>query len=129
MVVDTTTLPSSPEDYSIVIIPGGAKGAETLANSSRVQSLLRQFAEQGKYIGTICAGSLAIKTAGLVVGGKVTSHPSVKEEFMAYKYSEERVVVEGKVISSRGYVDLSSIIARLALLLCSLSFCLCSMSY
>jgi len=96
------SLPDDPADYTIVIIPGGAKGAETLSESNAVQSLLQQFEAQGKYVGTICAGSLAIKTAGLVKGGKVTSHPSVAKEFEGYDYSEDRVVVQDKVISSRG---------------------------
>jgi len=100
--VDTTELPSGPGDYAIVTIPGGAKGAATLSESRAVQSLLQKFVEAGKFVGTICAGSLAIKTAGLVMGGKVTSHPSVEQEFGEYKYSEERVVVEDHVISSRG---------------------------
>jgi protein DJ-1 len=59
-----------------------------------VQSLLQTFEKQGKFIGTICAGSLAIKTAGLAPGGQVTSHPSVEKEFSGYQYSQERVVIE-----------------------------------
>jgi protein DJ-1 len=86
------------------VIPGGAKGAATLSESSAVQSLLQKFEKQGKWVGTICAGSLAIKTARLVSGGQVTSHPSVENEFTGYKYSQDRVVVEQKVISSRGYL-------------------------
>jgi protein DJ-1 len=100
--VDSTSLPDTPGDYSIAVIPGGAKGAATLSESKSVQSLLQKFEKQGKFVGAICAGSLAIKTAGLVQGGHVTSHPSVEKEFSEYKYSQERVVVEGKVISSRG---------------------------
>ena len=99
---DTTTLPTEPGDYSIIIIPGGAKGAATLSESAPVQSLLRKFEMQNKYIGTICAGSLAIKTARLIPNGNVTSHPSVEKEFGGYNYSQERVVVEGRTISSRG---------------------------
>jgi len=95
-------LPSEPGEYSIIIVPGGAKGASTLSESKPVQSLLRKFEEQNKYIGTICAGSLAIKTAGLIPKGKVTSHPSVENQFKDYSYSQERVVVEGRTISSRG---------------------------
>jgi protein DJ-1 len=100
--VDTTDLPSDPGDYAVVTVPGGAKGAATLSESAPVQSLLQKFDKAGKLVGTICAGSLAVKTAGLVVGGKVTSHPSVEKEFGDYKYSEDRVVVEGHVVSSRG---------------------------
>lgn len=99
---DTSTLPSEPGDYTVVIVPGGAKGAATLSESTAVQSLLQKFEEHNKYIGTICAGSLAIKTAGLIPKGKVTSHPSVEKEFAGYKYSQDRVVVEGHTISSRG---------------------------
>ena len=108
--VDTTDLPSEPGDYAIVTVPGGAKGAATLSESRSVQSVLQKFEKAGKFIGAICAGSLAIKTAGLVVGGKVTSHPSVEKEFGEYKYSEERVVVEGRVVSSRGYFAVSSFV-------------------
>lgn len=86
------------------MIPGGAKGAATLSESSAVKSLLQKFEKQGKWVGTICAGSLVIKTARLVSGGQVTSHPSVENEFTGYKYSQDRVVVEQKVISSRGYL-------------------------
>ena len=100
---DTISLPDEPGEYSIVIIPGGAKGAATLSQARSVQSLLKKFEQQNKYVGTICAGSLAIKTANLVPGGQVTSHPSVEKEFGAYKYSEDRVVIEQRVISSRGY--------------------------
>jgi protein DJ-1 len=100
---DTESVPDEPGEYTIAIIPGGAKGAATLSESKSVQSLLEKFEQQNKYIGTICAGSLAIKSANLVPGGQVTSHPSVAKEFGAYKYSEDRVVVEQRVISSRGY--------------------------
>ena len=103
------SLPTEPGSYSIIVIPGGAKGAETLSESPAVQSLLQKFEKQGKWIGTICAGSLAIKTAGLVSGGQVTSHPSVEKEFTDYKYMQDRVVVEQKVISSRGYSPSSAI--------------------
>ena len=100
---DIVSLPKEPGDYSIVVIPGGATGATTLSGSKDVQALLKQFHREGKFVGAICAGSLAIKTAGLVVGGHVTSHPSVEKEFGDYHYSEERVVVEDRVVSSRGY--------------------------
>lgn len=37
---------------------------------------------------------------------KVTSHPSVKDAIVAkgWEYSDERVVVDGNVITSRGWV-------------------------
>jgi len=61
-------------------VPGGAKGADTIANHLKVQRMLQTHYEQGKLVGMICAGSLAAKKAGVGKGGKITSHPSVKAE-------------------------------------------------
>ncbi|KDQ60209.1 hypothetical protein JAAARDRAFT_32583 [Jaapia argillacea MUCL 33604] len=92
----------TPEMYDALIIPGGAKGAETMSGSSPVQHLVREFLEQGKVVGMICAGSLAAKTSGLEKQ-PLTSHPSVKSSLdQHFDYSEESVVVSGKLVTSRG---------------------------
>jgi putative intracellular protease/amidase len=43
-------------EYDAIIIPGGLKGAETISQSSHVQSLVKTFYEKRKLIGMICAG-------------------------------------------------------------------------
>ncbi len=43
-------------EYDAIIIPGGLKGAETISQSSLVQSLVKSFHENGKLVGLICAG-------------------------------------------------------------------------
>jgi protein DJ-1 len=99
-----------------LILPGGLGGAETFSTDSTVQSLIRAYRDAGKYIGAICAGTLAVvasvqgagKTEGLVSSKKVkvTSHPSVKDQIVdagwEYGSDSERVVVDGKIITSRG---------------------------
>jgi protein DJ-1 len=113
IVPDTLTLPTSPT-ADILILPGGTAGAETFSTNSSVQSLIRSYRDAGKYIGVICAATTALvasvgaagKTEGLESAKKVkvTSHPAVKDEVVqaGWEYSEERVVVDGKVVSSRG---------------------------
>jgi len=50
----------------------------------------------------ICAGSLAAQTAKLP-SQPLTSHPSVKEHLANdFQYSEESVVVSGRLVTSRG---------------------------
>ncbi|KAK4047530.1 hypothetical protein OIV83_005317 [Microbotryomycetes sp. JL201] len=106
MIADTqfeTLKPEHKDDFDAVIIPGGAKGAERLSKDKGVQQLIRQFYDQGKLVGMICAGSLAAKTSGIAEGEKITSHPSVKAELEKhYRYSEERVVVSRNLVTSRG---------------------------
>ncbi|KAJ7057358.1 class I glutamine amidotransferase-like protein [Mycena amicta] len=88
--------------FDALVIPGGAKGADTLSKNPAVQQLVREYLKQGKIVGMICAGSLAALTAGLARQA-ITSHPSVKEQLESeFDYSEEPVVVSGNLVTSRG---------------------------
>jgi len=88
--------------FDALIIPGGAKGAATISECAGVQTLVRDYIDQGKIVGMICAGSLAARTAKLP-SQPLTSHPSVKEQLANdFQYSEEPVVVSGKLVTSRG---------------------------
>ncbi|KIO33313.1 hypothetical protein M407DRAFT_241113 [Tulasnella calospora MUT 4182] len=91
-----------PNSFDALIIPGGAKGADTLSQSKKVQGLIRAYLEKDRVVGMICAGSLAALRASLP-RSKITSHPSVKADLgSAFEYSEDDVVVAGKLITSRG---------------------------
>ncbi|KAH8993635.1 class I glutamine amidotransferase-like protein [Lactarius hatsudake] len=101
-VLQTQLSTSSVGEYDAIIVPGGAKGAETMSQSPLVQTLIKGFYEQGKYVGMICAGSLAAKTSQLP-RQPLTSHPSVKKELDEdFDYREDPVVISGKLITSRG---------------------------
>ena len=98
---------SAPQTYDILILPGGGPGAKTFCTSEQVLELIHAFRTAGKYVAAICAGTTALVASQKKHGGekvRVTSHPSVKGEVEAEKweYSEERVVVERKIVTSRG---------------------------
>lgn len=114
---DHPTLSSvpKPDDYDILILPGGAPGAKTFSNSNEVLQLIASFRQQGKYVAAICAATTALVAAQKLAASsktenetstkvKVTSHPSVKDEIKEarWDYSDERVVVDRKVVTSRG---------------------------
>ncbi|CAH3160290.1 unnamed protein product, partial [Porites evermanni] len=44
----------------------------------------------------------ALHTHGIAKGKTVTSHPSVKDKLDGYTYSEDRVVRDGNLVTSRG---------------------------
>jgi putative intracellular protease/amidase len=112
IVPDTNLADLSPatahETYDILIIPGGGPGAATFCKNDAVLGLITNFRDAGKWVAAICAGTTALVAAQEKKGGarkvKVTSHPSVKEkiEREGWAYSEERVVVDEQVITSRG---------------------------
>ncbi|OBZ77404.1 Glutathione-independent glyoxalase DJR-1.1 [Grifola frondosa] len=95
--------PPLPQDnFDLLVIPGGAKGAETMASSSPVQHFVREYLERGKFVGMICAGSMAALTSGLPKQ-PLTSHPSVRDYLKEdFEYSEDPVVVSGTLVTSRG---------------------------
>jgi protein DJ-1 len=112
-VPDTLEIPSTPES-DVLILPGGAPGAKTFCESAAVQHLIRSYRDSGRWVAPICASTTALvasvkgggKTEGLesTKSVKVTSHPSVKQQVVdaGWDYSEDRVHVDGKIITSRG---------------------------
>lgn len=89
-------------DFDMVVLPGGLKGTETLRKDSRVARLLRSFQEDERYIAAICAAPTVLAAHGMIAGRKLTSHPSVKAQMSGAFYDEGRVVIDGKLVTSRG---------------------------
>lgn len=112
IIPDHLTLQSVPsqnahEHFDILILPGGGPGAKTFSASDTVLEMISNFRNAGKWVAAICAGTTALVAAEKKLGGgkpKVTSHPSVAEEIKeaGWEYSQERIVVDDRVITSRG---------------------------
>ncbi|KAK3782725.1 hypothetical protein RRG08_037724 [Elysia crispata] len=91
--------------YDILVCPGGAKGAQNLSEVRIVASFdVRHLLSGGRsLVAAVCAAPTALLAHGVAKGKKLTSHPGVAEKLKGdYKYLEDRVVVDGKLITSRG---------------------------
>ncbi len=87
--------------YDLVVLPGGLPNAYTLRDDPRIVSLLQKSAEADKEVAAICAAPSALEKAGLLAGIKATGHPSCRADLASADYSEDRVVREGRVTTSR----------------------------
>jgi protein DJ-1 len=57
MILSNTFIYSSVQaSYDAIIVPGGAKGAETLSSNTNVQKLVKSYYDSKKVVGMICAG-------------------------------------------------------------------------
>ncbi len=91
-----------PSTVRAVVLPGGMPGAENLSRDPGAQSLIEQVAAAGKYTAAICAGPRALAAAGVLSGRTVTCYPGHEHALGDATVIEERVVVDGPVITSRG---------------------------
>jgi len=88
------------ESFDAVLLPGGMPGARNLRDDARVIELLQRQAGQDRYIGAICAAPIALEAAGVLKGKRATSYPGY--DLPSALVSDARVVVDGKVVTSRG---------------------------
>lgn len=91
-------------DFDMIALPGGMPGAENLKNDPRILALLKKTAAAGHYTVAICAAPIALARAGLLDGKHATSYPGFVEKLAipGLRFSTDAVVVDGKVVTSRG---------------------------
>jgi len=103
LVPDTTLDDALQDDFDMIALPGGMPGAKHLKNDHRVTGVLQKMAAGGKYIAAICAAPMALHAAGLLEGKRATSFPGVLDALPGtHQYSDERVVIDGHIVTSKG---------------------------
>ena len=90
-------------DADILIIPGGP-GVRPLLEDDHVLDWIRRIHSTTQWTTSVCTGSLLLGAAGLLNGLEATTHwnaAATLESFGA-KYLENRVVPQGKIVTSAG---------------------------
>ena len=86
-------------EFDMIVLPGGLPGADHLRDDPRVIELLKKMAAADRYTAAICAAPRVLAHAGLL-----TSFPGALDvdTVPGIEYQEAPVVMDGKVITSRG---------------------------
>ncbi len=90
------------EEYDALVLPGGLPGATNLRDDERVIGLVKEAYTSGKIVAAICAAPIVLERAGVLEGRKFTAYPGFEEKIGAGEFSEEFVVKDENVITSRG---------------------------
>ena len=89
--------------YDAVVVPGGMPGASNVAASEDAVSLISRVRDDGGIVAAICAApGVVLAPNGFLDGKTATCYPGYESNFGETKFSEERVVVDGSTITSRG---------------------------
>jgi 4-methyl-5(b-hydroxyethyl)-thiazole monophosphate biosynthesis len=86
--------------YDLVVVPGGPGHVTLLENADLLGRLSAQNARNG-WIGSICAGPLVLKKAGVLDGRRFTSFPGTSAQ-LPDRDPVSPVVVDGNLVTSQG---------------------------
>ena len=107
VIVDKTLEEINPDDFAILILPGG-KAPEAVRQVTKAQEIARSFFASNKPVAAICHGPQILISSGLLEGRHATCYSSVADELkeVGALYEDREVVVDGNLVTSRKPADL-----------------------
>ena len=105
--VDKTLDEVNPDDYAILVLPGG-KAPALVRKEPKALEIARSFFARSKPVAAICHGPQILISAGLLQGRRATCYRSVADELKeaGALYEDREVVVDANLVTSRQPADL-----------------------
>ena len=118
VVVDKALRDVDPNEYDILILPGG-KAPAKLRKEEAAIGIAQDFMLRNKPVAAICHGPQILITAGVLQGRRATCYRSVAEELneSGALYEDKDVVVDDKLVTSRQPSDLPAFMREIVRLL------------
>jgi 4-methyl-5(b-hydroxyethyl)-thiazole monophosphate biosynthesis len=89
------------ESFDAIVLPGGP-GHKHLLDSKIVLDTVKSAFERGLLCAAICAAPVVLAKAGILAGKKATCFPGEEGKLSGADFIEQKTVVDGNVITSRG---------------------------
>ncbi|MFT4037147.1 MAG: type 1 glutamine amidotransferase domain-containing protein [Thermomicrobiales bacterium] len=107
MEVEKTFAEVSPDEFAMLVIPGGG-APENLRIVDEAVAFTKQFVDSGKPVGSICHGPQLLISAEVLGGRTVTAVNKIRDDIKnaGGKYVDEELVIDGNLITSRTPKDL-----------------------
>ncbi len=105
--VDKTFDEVNPDDYAILVLPGGA-APSVVRKEPMALKIARTFFAANKPVAAICHGPQILISAGLLQGRRATCYKAVADELKeaGALYEDRELVVDANLITSRQPADL-----------------------
>ncbi|MHC8413173.1 DJ-1 family glyoxalase III [Pseudomonas sp. Hz4] len=89
--------------FDLIVLPGGAVGAQHLANHQPLRQLLKDQAAAGRlFAGIAEAPALALQAFGVLRQRRMTCLPSASHQLLGCNFVDQPVVVDGNCITAQG---------------------------
>ncbi|HET7399528.1 MAG TPA: type 1 glutamine amidotransferase domain-containing protein [Intrasporangium sp.] len=113
--VDVVVAEAKVDDFDALVLPGGVANPDSLRMDSAAVALVKEFVEAGRPVAAICHAPWTLVEADVLKGRTVTSWPSLQTDIRnaGGTWVDERVVLDGNLITSRNPDDLPAFCAAL----------------
>jgi protease I len=105
--VDVAYKDVDPAEYDGLLIPGG-RGPEEIRQYDNVLKIVGYFMDEKLPLGAMCHGPQVVYAARSIKGRRVAAYPGIRVdvELAGGVFVDEPVVVDGSLVTSRGWPDL-----------------------
>lgn len=95
----------NPDEYDLLIIPGGAKCLEYLRQNKKALQIITEWDKKGKIIAAVCHGSQMLISAKVVKGRKISGYYSIKDDIenAGGIYVDAPFVTDKNIVTSPHY--------------------------
>ncbi len=103
--VHITTENLNPDEYDILVIPGGARAMEYIRQNQKVIDFINLWDSKGKVIACICHGAQLLISAKVVKGRKISGYYSLKDDInnAGAEFVDAPAVVDKNIVTSPHY--------------------------
>lgn len=90
------------EKLEMIVVPGGLGGVQSISACPAALKAIGAAWNAGKYVAAICAGPSVLTGLGILEGRHATCYPGFEDHLGGAICEKAPVVVDGKLITSRG---------------------------
>ena len=94
---------AKPDQFDALVLPGGVANPDALRLSQEAIGFIKDFGGTYMPIAAICHGPWTLIDAGIAKGKRMTSWPTLQNDLRnaGARWSDEQVVVDGRLVTSR----------------------------
>ena len=113
--VDKVVGDVSVDDFDVLVLPGGVANPDALRMDENAVAFVGDFVRSGKPVAAICHAPWTLVEADVLKDRTLTSWPSLQTDIRnaGGTWKDDRVVVDGNLITSRNPDDLPPFIGAL----------------
>lgn len=102
IIADATLADVEGQLFDALVLPGGMPGAARLRDDPAVRVLVASQHRADRWVAAICAAPIVLGAAGVLHGRRATCYPGFESQLEGAIHVEQTVVVDGRVMTSRG---------------------------